>query len=230
MVRLSAAAFVVALLVVAAPGAAQARASCSVPRGARVAFIDAAAVTVYTVRGVHKHQGKGRSYFACSAPSGRRTSLGFVADEFCAGLDSVGPYSAAGPYLAYADAYLGCDGNSQYAEVYLLDLRGGKTAKVSDAAGSSDDVSTARRPVTAIATRPDGAMAWIVDTLNIDTDQPGVFEVWVDDAAGRRQVDKGTDVARAPLMLTDTATWMKGGTSASAPVGPGPAKPSPSAR
>jgi hypothetical protein len=217
-VRLLALGVAAAALLALAPGA-QATSGRCVPHGAKVAVKEASTVTVYSVRARKKRAGIGRAYYACSALTGARTALGFVAKEPCLDLERVGPFAVASPYLAYGQAYTSCEGDDSYALLFLLDLRGGKPLALGSA-GTTEDFGKVAG-VTALAVRADGAMAWIANTF---ASQPGTHEVWLDDAASRRMADTGTDVAKSPLTLTDTtATWMKAGQPVTAPLGMGPA-------
>jgi hypothetical protein len=217
--RLVAAAIAAGVLLALMPGGqAAARGPC-VPHGAKVIVKEASTVTVYSVRTRKRRAGVGRAYYACSALSGARTALGFVANEPCLDLEKVGPFAVASPYLAYGQAYTSCEGDDSYALLFLLDLRGGKPVPLGSA-GTREDFGKVAG-VTALAARSDGSVAWIANTF---ATQPGLHEVWLDDAAGRRMADQGTDVAKASLGVSDTtATWTKAGQAVSAPLGMGPA-------
>ena len=159
---------------------------------------------------------EGNDYFACSRLNGRRSTLGFVGDEICAGWDSIAHFHFVGAFLAYVRSGSDCAGVSSYDQLRRLDLRTGAQASFP----ASDEESSL---VLTLRLRSDGALAWLTDVGFDDNDDATALQLWAAGPAGRAQLldrsENAHAIPRGSLVLSPgSLAWTKDGAPATATV------------
>jgi hypothetical protein len=139
-------------------------------------------------------------------------------EELCKGVRCGGPQGEvlAGPLVAYEEGGGGEIFNRYF--VMVRDLRTGRVVRKlptgTPTKPPTSPLSAGIGPTTAIVVKPDGAVAWIVET-----GYPSEYQVHAVDSSGSRTLASGTDIDPSSLALAgSTLYWMQNGQAMSAPL------------
>jgi hypothetical protein len=196
-----------------AAGASRQTAAQCPPTKSHVMLADAQVVLYSVVEPVGLYHDERTRIHGCAY--GHRPYL-VGTEELCKGVFCAGPQGEvlAGPLVAYEEGGGAETKNSYY--VVVRNLRTGRVIREiptgTPAPPITDTIGAG--PTTAIVVKPDGAVAWIVET-----GYPTEYQVHAVDSSGSRTLASGANVDPSSLALAgSTLYWTQNGQAMSAPL------------